>query len=334
MNALRGWVLFTAVVVGASASAEDYFVGSWNVENLFDTADDPEVEGDEEFTPDGDKAWTEQRLERKLRNLTTIIVKFNGGKGPDILGLGEVENRKVIQALIARLPLPDRDYKIVHKESPSGRGIDCAFIYDAKKFTLVHEKFHEAPKLNTRDIVEAKFKAGDDALTVFMNHWPSRAHDKSQRMQTGVILRKRIDQILKDDPAADIVVLGDLNDTPPDESVRDSLGSTKIASEATNGVLFNTTAELHEAGKGTYVYDEKWEAIDQLLVSPGLLDSKGFRWKTGSTAAQQVIPEQMFVPNDKKRIPRPNRTYTGDNYHATGYSDHLPIGAVIERGAR
>src|SRR5437667_7432508 len=96
------------------ARSDEFFVGSWNCENLFDTEDDPKVEGDEEYTPDSPKHWTKERLNIKLNNLSSIIRKMNEGRGPDVLGVCEIENRKVVEMLVEKLKPLGRKYDIVH----------------------------------------------------------------------------------------------------------------------------------------------------------------------------------------------------------------------------
>lgn len=313
----------------SSASAEESFIAFWNVENLFDTVDDPNVEGDEEFTPTGPNKWTDERLAIKLTNLGKVISKMNDGKGPDVLGLAEIENRKVIELLIAKLRPLGRDYKIVHQDSPSGRGIDCGLIFDAKVFELAGSKFHHVDAETTREIVEAQLKSGTDSLFIFVNHWPARSHPESFRVTAGKTLRARIDQILATDPSADIVAFGDFNDHPTDEGIKTALGTVSTADEAINGKLLNSSFSTNpNSTNGTYVYKNKWEIIDQILLSPGVLKEPGFRWKYGSSKPLLVMPEQLFDPAGDA-ISRPNRSYSGPIFHATGISDHLPVGAVL-----
>jgi endonuclease/exonuclease/phosphatase family protein len=184
---MRRYALLLFAVLGrflirpAIGQAEEFFIADWNVENLCDSVDDPNVTGDEEFTPDGPKHWTVERLDTKLSNLAKIICKMNDGRGPDVLGLCEVENRKVLEMLVAKLDSLGRDYKIVHKDSPSERGIDCALIYDAKVFQLADSKFHHVDAGNTRDIIDTKLENGGSPLYVFVDHWPSQTHDESYR---------------------------------------------------------------------------------------------------------------------------------------------------------
>lgn len=165
----------------AVSLADETYVAFWNVENLFDTIDDPAVEKDEEFTPDAPKKWTEERFQTKLENLARVIADMNGGRGPDVLGLSEIENRFVIEKLIEQLKPLNRDYGIVHKDSPSYRGIDCALIYDRKKLKLKSSDFLFIHS-RTREIVEAELTIGGDSLFVFVNHWPSRGGDREGKV--------------------------------------------------------------------------------------------------------------------------------------------------------
>lgn len=325
---------FALSVLGADEIADQIYVAFWNVENLFDTDDDPEVALDEEFSPSGAKQWTEERLERKLRNLARVIARMNREKGPDILALAEVENRKVVERLVAVLHELPRTYRIVHKDSAGSRGIDCAIVYDSKRLELIGERFHRVERTEqpTRDIVEAHFSVSrGEQLLVFVNHWPSRAHDEQDRIRVARVLRDRMDQLLSDDPQADVLVMGDFNDFPDQPAMRETLRSVEFREEATDGRLLNTMWPIfHSGNRGTYVYLDKWETIDQILVSPGLLDGRGLQWQSGSSDTFIGAPDQLFDPPGPG-IPRPNRTYSGDVYHGSGYSDHLPIKAQLKR---
>jgi endonuclease/exonuclease/phosphatase family metal-dependent hydrolase len=311
-----------------AARGDEFAVAGWNVENLFDTADDPKVEGDEEYTPSSKKRWTKERLAIKLKNQAAIIRKMNGGKGPDIIGLCEIENRKVLEMLIERLKPLGRKYEIVHKDSPSARGIDCAILYDSAVFSLADSKHHFVKAGHTRDIVEAKLRRDGSDLYVFMNHWPSRHNEPPARITAADTARKRIDEILATDPKADIILLGDFNDEPMDVSVRDHLRAASTAVNLPAGALLDTTAPITEANKGTIVYKNKWQLFDHVIVSAGMLDDQGFRWKKGSSERIEY-PELFYQPPYPGVIARPSTSYSGDEFHKTGYSDHLPVACVI-----
>jgi endonuclease/exonuclease/phosphatase family metal-dependent hydrolase len=311
-----------------SALSDEFFVASWNLENLFDTKDDPAVDGDEEYTPESAKHWTKERLDIKLKNEAHIISKMNDNKGPDVLGVCEVENRDVVAMLVEKLGSLHRKYEILHKDSPSERGIDCAIIYDSNVFTLASSDFHHVDAGNTRDIVEAHLKRNGNDLYVFMDHWPSRFHEDSYRDKAADVLRKRVDSLLSADPKTDIIMAGDFNDEPDNESIRDHLRAAKTADRLPEGALLDTTAPIKDAKKGTIVYKNEWELLDHIIISPGLLDPAGFQWKKGSTRRID-FNELIFHPRGKGEIPRPNQSYTRNDFHKTGYSDHLPVGCVL-----
>src|SRR3712207_6554043 len=115
---------------------------------------------------------------------------MNDGKGPDVLGLCEIENRKVLELLVDKLSALGRKYEIVHKDSPSERGIDCAILFDSGVFSLSGSKFHHVDADNTRDIVEAHLRRDQQELYVFMNHWPSRRHEPPFRNKAAGVLRR------------------------------------------------------------------------------------------------------------------------------------------------
>ncbi len=297
----------------------------WNVENLFDTIDDPNVEGDEEFTPNGVYHWTPERLEIKLSNLARVVTCMDDGRGPAVLGLAEIENRRVVQLLVDKLKSLGRDYQIVHHDSPSGRGIDCALIYDAEEFELESQQFHLVDAEDTRDILEAKLSKNGSSLTVFVNHWPARSHDESFRMIAAKTLLARLRKILRDDPLADVLMMGDFNDHPNDKSLVDGLGAVADIKSLTNGKVFNTSfAAEPDSSTGTYVYNETWEILDQVLVSPGMLLPGGVSWGLGSTRPVVLADDQMFHPTGQG-IAKPSRSYTRTTFHSNGYSDHMPI---------
>ncbi len=327
------WILtVVTLTLGAATGCSeqpDLYLAFWNVENLFDTVDDPSVEGDEEFTPSSAKAWTDERLATKTANLARVITDMNDGRGPDILGLCEIENRAVAELLVASLASLQREYQMVQRDSPSGRGIDCAVIYDRQRMTLRSHDFILVAAGNTRDIVEAEFAVGNHRLHVFVNHWPSRANPESHRIIAATTLRERIDQLLTADRAADIVVLGDLNDEPSDVSVRQYLRTSGDIASLEPGVLYNSMWPVHlDIDAGTYVFENRWEVIDHVIISAGLLQGDGLRWLSGTT---EVIRHeyQLYVPSDANLIARPSRSYTGDTFHADAYSDHLPVACAF-----
>ena len=322
------WLCVLCVNLDGSSlvSAGELELAFWNVENLFDTKDDPGVEGDEEFTPSGPKQWTEHRVAIKLANLTRVIGDMNEQRGPEVLGLCEIENRSILDRLIGELNRKTgRRYQAVHAESPSFRGIDCALLFDAAVATLQSKQFHRIPELTTREIVEAELLIGTHRLFVFVNHWPSRANPEDDRVAAATVLRHRVDELLRADTACDFVIIGDLNDTPTDKAVSRTLRTWSDPDSLHPGVLLNSMWPLHtDRNRGTYVYRNQWQVIDHVILSQGMLDSDGLSWKRGSTHEVKA-DYQMYVSSRDDRIPVPSRSYTGPNFHSNGYSDHLPV---------
>jgi endonuclease/exonuclease/phosphatase family metal-dependent hydrolase len=316
------------IIIASPTFAKDLYIAGWNIENLFDLERNPNIPLREDFSPDSPKKWTKERLNIKLANLAEAIGKMNGGKGPDVLGLCEIENRKVIELLRDELQSSGRKYEIVHKDAPDERGIDCALLYDANVFTLADSKFHFVDADKTRDIVEARLRRDAGDLWVFVNHWPSRRNPESLRLTAAQTLRKRLDEILSADAKADFILLGDFNDEPENVALRDHLRATPSREQLTDGRLFNSTAHILSEKQGTYLYENKWNLLDHIILSPGLLDESGFHWKEGSSE-RIVRPELMYQPPYPNAVARPSTTYTRNSFHKNGYSDHLALGCVI-----
>ncbi|MBQ6081083.1 MAG: endonuclease [Bacteroidales bacterium] len=284
----------------------------WNLENYFDPADDP-VTVDEAFTPGGEHHWTKRKYEAK-RNLIakTIIASAErfGGRMPAIVGLCEVENAKVLKALVEESPLAAQRYRSVHRESPDPRGIDVALLYDPERVRLLGFEFITIAEFATREILYAKV-ALPDTLHVFVNHWPSKYSgakaSEARRQAVCTALLHKLDSLHRSDSAAAVLLMGDFNATPKEPSVM------RLTTE---GGLNNITPKKG----GTIRFKGKWEMIDQMLASPA--------------AAQKIGPAEVFRPaflleDDKSFMgKKPRRTNVGPRYNA-GASDHLPIIADI-----
>jgi hypothetical protein len=143
-----------------------------------------------------------------------------------------------------------------------------------------------------------------------------------------MVLRKRLDEILAADPQADIVMVGDFNDEPDNVALAKFLRAGRNPKNLTDGALYNTTESIAADGLGTVNWENHWELIDHIIVSPGMLDEQGFAWKAGSSQRLQE-PELLFKPFFLNAIRVPSRSYTGNNFHEQGYSDHLPVTCII-----
>jgi hypothetical protein len=207
----------------------------WNVENFFDPFDDS-LKIDDEFTPRGNRGWTWVRFNKKLNNIYKVIMS-EGWKPPDIIGLCEVENRWVLEQLTGTTPLGKFEYRIIHHDSPDQRGIDVAMLYLPSSFRPLRNQFIPVTGLKTnddptRDILFIKgIIKTKDTVNIFVNHWPSRypgqAETSHKRNAAASVLRRNIDSLFNAEPGCKIIIMGDFNDEPRDESISEILGVAK-----------------------------------------------------------------------------------------------------------
>lgn len=314
--------------------AQQLTVAHYNVENLFDTINDPAID-DEEFLPEAEKKWNSERYAKKLDQLAEVIASMNAGKGPDFLGLCEVENVGVVADLAAQKRLKKQKYQYVHHDSPDGRGIDVAFMYRKGQLKNVSSRSAfiadpENPNFRTRDIlvVNGTLKNGQQAYFL-VNHWPSRVggQEKSQpkRILAARLARTIYDSIKVVHPKASVFILGDLNDEATDVSVYEVLRTD--SSQNGNSDLYNPFYQLARKGDGSIVYQKKYQLIDHIIVSSTTLgDQAKVRYVAGSAGVYK--PEFIRETNEKYKG-NPWRTYAGKNYLG-GYSDHFPVYLQIE----
>jgi predicted extracellular nuclease len=304
---------------------QEYTVVSYNVENLFDTVDDPKIP-DEEFLPESEKKWNDQAYQKKLNDIAKVITEVNTKELPELVGLVEVENQKVLEDLVNTAPLKNL-YGIIHEESQDFRGIDVALIYRRDAFTEIsHEvlpvNFSDDPNFKTRDILHVTGKIRNKTVHVFVNHWPSRigGDDKTEpkRILAASILKSKTEQILAADSNARIIIMGDMNDEPENKSLKETLGA---GTPGSGSALVNLMFPDDLAGLGTYFYNGNWNMLDNLVVSKSLLVGKGLHVENGKGF---IFKNDWMIFTTKKGDQTPNRTYVG-NKNVGGVSDHFPV---------
>jgi predicted extracellular nuclease len=296
---------------------------SYNVENLFDTIDDPN-KADEDFTPTGKLQWNSAKYYEHL-NHTVDAITNKGTNFPAVVGLIEVENGTVLNDLVNTSYLKGKGYQVVWYEGPDERGIDVALIYDSNKVTVLGSRpipvvLESVSDPNTRDILKVSVKVGSEDYHLFVNHWPSRrgGMDESEmhRIKAASVLRKEVDQILSVNPNANIICMGDFNDFPSNKSVHDVL-QAGVSNE--HSVLFNMMSDFEALKKGTHFYKGEWSPLDQFVVGYGMFDNKCI-----SANSFEVVSYDFIMYTSKDGVKSPARVYVGDSYKG-GYSDHLPI---------
>ncbi|MGB0869661.1 MAG: endonuclease/exonuclease/phosphatase family protein [Flavobacteriales bacterium] len=299
----------------------------YNVENLFDTKNDPKVK-DEDFLPNSDLHWTAERYSKKLNNIADVADKLKGDL-PIFMGMVEVENRSVLEDLISKTKLKSGNYGISHKNSPDIRGIDVALIYRKEYAKLLSSESLRVsiPNTLTRDILYTKFELeGKEILHTFVNHWPSRRKGQEaseyKRVQAAKTLKTKVDQILKANPNANIVIMGDFNDYPNNKSLKSIL---KAGTDTRK--LYNLAYKMHMASKdtqiGTHSYKGEWGMLDQIIVSPNMLNKKG-KFGISQDDFDVFYEDFLIFQHPKYKTYQPNRTYAGPKYIG-GHSDHLPV---------
>lgn len=296
----------------------------YNVENLFDTSDDPAI-NDDEFTPGSEKAWTKERYNQKLVNIGKVIRACDTFM-PDIIGLCEIENLQVLKDLVASENFKGTNYSILHADSPDDRGIDVAILYNPSRVKLevvelIKSTLPSGDRPNTRLVMHAAGEVGGQPLHVYVNHWPSRSggqmESEPNRLTVANNVKNSVESVLMLDRNAQILLMGDFNDYPNDKSVRDVL----MAKNANEGMLTNLMWMMSKNGEGSYSYKGEWGCLDQFMVSKALTDGQGVDVVQNSV---KIIKHDWMMYTNDKGVTTPNRTYGGNNYYG-GYSDHLPI---------
>lgn len=319
---------------------EEYFIAWWNVENLFD------VEGQvEPHRPDylqkqlaGElEGWTEAVLNKKIAQLIKIIGQMNNNNGPDLLGICEVENEKVVTRLMDALQIPGRDYDIVHHDTKDKRGIDIAFIFDKNKFAVDPGKtFNHTIQLNyaTRELYQVTFTTkANNQFVVIGNHWPSRLGEEWARLAAGAALGywvRRINEELGQ--GTPILAMGDFNDEPFNDSLVKPAQSvqfkTKVTKATKTHYLFNPMWKPLGEGRTSYVYNNTPNMLDQFLVSKGLIKTGlALRYKDGSADVLRFPEMETGVYKKPKRFGRPSSKASFD---LEGFSDHFPIKMILQ----
>lgn len=300
-----------------------YRFAFYNVENLFDVIDNPAT-ADDEFTPEGKKAYTEDRYQEKLKNLARVLTSGDLD-GAEVIGLAEVENKKVLEDLLKQEKIKDYGYKIVHQDSRDERGIDVAAIYrsdllELREFKYLPIQLFNTDRPNTRDILHLSFKKpGKGDFEIFYNHWPSRwggeEVTRSKRIQVAQQLRAYIEENLE---WADFVfIMGDFNDQPKDVSLSMVLGADTYTFSF-KFPFFNLSQDWQNNGEGTYSYKGNWEVLDQIIVADHV------KTQASLLTAKIIKDDYLIYTSESSGLSAPNRSYGGENYYG-GYSDHLPI---------
>lgn len=339
-------------------------VAFYNFENLFDTINDPHT-NDDEWTPQGARHWTSKKYHQKLHNLSRVLFEIGSAENsnsPTFIGCSEIENRGVLEDLIKEPKIIDKDYGIIHFDSPDKRGIDVALLFQKKYFRPtsytniplnIYKKESETKKISkskptegmeddlevnffnkrifTRDQLLVSGFLDDEEIHIIVNHWPSRSGGEKKsgpyREAAGILNRKIIDSLQVINPNAKVITLGDLNDGPLNNSIKKALGAKAQKKEVHDLGIYNPFEEMVKKGLGTIAYRDSWDIFDQIMVTQSLIrnDFSTFQyWKAG-------IYNKSFLIQSSGRYKGYPKRHSAEE---VGFSDHFPVYIYLIKEAK
>ena len=334
---MRNTLIILLSLIGLGLQGQDKqhkvsCVAFYNFENLFDTVDDT-THWDDQFTPQGDYLYTDKIYNEKLANLSKVVSQIGTEltpDGPAILGVSEIENRKVLEDFSRQAAVADRNYQIIHFESRDFRGIDVALLYNPRYFTL--EKAFNIPLITSiseqdtnfsRDILFAYGLMDGERILFTVNHWPSRrggeqatSHLREKAAQLNATV---IDSLRKQEGITKVVVMGDMNDDPSNASMKTCLSAKAKKNKVQEGDMYNPMWNYYKKGYGTTAWNDAWSLFDQIVVSSDLLKPEGFHFHQA-----KVFNQKWMIQKTGAYKGYPFRTYSWGKYTG-GFSDHFPV---------
>jgi len=321
-------------------------IAFYNLENLFDTVVDPDTNKilQDDFTPKGNHKWNTDKYYKKIRNMAEVISKI--GKevtplGPSVLGVCEIENRLVLEDLVAHELIASKHYNIIHQDGHDKRGIDCALIYDPLHFKVLAYKsikltMPDNPDFASRDQLLVSGELMGELIHFIVVHWPSRRGGESKsrpkRIQAAKLTKSIVDSLQVQNPKAKVVVMGDFNDDPISPSMKDFLNAHDNNKDFKDNEMFNTMMGHYKKGIGTLAYRDNWNLFDQFILTPSFIDDK--KEFENFSFYKSAVYNKTFLKNQKGNFSGyPYRTYVGSTFMG-GYSDHFPVYLYLIRHSK
>ena len=311
-------------------------IAFYNLENLFDTIPNNPLGRDLEYTPGGKNQWNSTKYWNKINQLARAISSFTSKttpNGPAIIGVSEIENRTVLEDLVADPQLAPWNLQICHHDSPDKRGVDVGLLYNPRYFKLENVTNHTLTEINfaTRDQMCVVGRLMGERIAIIVNHWPSRLggqEKSSPNREAAARLCKHIaDSLWNVDPQMGVVIMGDLNDDPQDKSCAKVLGAKPNPEKVTAHEFYNPWWKMLERGIGTLAYKSSWNLFDQIIISGNLVNDPETRWNFW----RAEVHNYDFLRDDQgSRQGYPLRTFSAGVY-LNGYSDHFPTEIYLRR---
>ena len=331
-------ILFLSLFISTHAQDKKFKIHTlafYNLENLFDTINDP-IKFDD-YSPIMElKTNRGEAYRRKITNMARVIAEI--GKDvthntPAILGVCEVENKDVLEDIVNDSTLLEKNYGIVHYDSPDSRGIDVALLYQKSLFMPISSSAHELKiydtqtqkQITTRDQLLVSGKLEGDLIHMIVNHWPSRrggeARSRPKRVAAAQLNKRILDSLQAQDPYAKVIIMGDLNDDPTNPSVKNVLKAKRKRKKVDFKGLYNPFEKFYRDGLGTTAYRDNWSLFDQIIVSKTLLekDYTSFRYYQAG-----IFNKNYLITPKGKYKGYPFRSWN-DSGFSNGFSDHFPV---------
>lgn len=309
-------------------------VAFYNLENLFDTINDP-TKNDEASPIMEMNTDIREVYKKKVHNMARVIADIgleDTKNSPVVLGVSEVENRDVLEDVVNDPLLLSKDYGIVHYDSPDRRGIDVGLIYQKKFFTPINTSSHELviyddssrERIYTRDQLLVSGKLDGELIHFIVNHWPSRrggeARSRPKRVAAAKLNKKIIDSLQTIDPYAKIVIMGDLNDDPTNASVKDVLKAERHKEDVGLKGIYNPMEEFFKNGIGSNAYRDSWSLFDQIMITKPFLEKD---YSTYQFYKAGIYNKNYLVSKRGRWKGYPKRSFSNSNF-TDGFSDHFP----------
>ncbi|WP_255489722.1 endonuclease/exonuclease/phosphatase family protein [Dysgonomonas sp. 25] len=320
------------IITLSSYAQGDFRIMFYNVENLFDTKDNPNT-NDDAFLPEGTQRWSNYRYWEKLKAVSNVIDSVGNGYPPALVGMCEVENDSVLFDLCKRSPLRKHKYEYLISQSKDNRGINVALLYQRDEMKVLSTKeytpvFDDSTK-HTRNILHVTgLIVNRDTLDVFVCHFPSRnegiKRTQPYRIIAAKLLRKQVDKVLAKRRNPNVIIMGDFNDYPDDVSMQHILEAQSLHKKKETNNLYNLFLHrIDDKNQGSYRYRGKWQYVDQFVVSGNLLKGRS-KTQVKDFSAHIYKADFLLEEDVKYGGAKPFRTYSGYKYLG-GTSDHLPI---------
>jgi len=314
-------------------------VSFYNVENFYDTINDPKFD-DEEFLPNGANKWNSEKYWKKVENISKVLSdlgKANSKLCPTVAGLCEVENETVLKDLVNSNNLKKCNYDFILYNSRYVRGVDVALLYQKDRVAVINSKPYPLiipgdSTFTTRDQLLVSAIIDGELFHFIVNHWPSRRggekRSEPHRIAAATLCRHIVDSIFKTDSLAKIIIMGDFNDDPTNKSILEVLKAKPNKVEVKQKELYNPFYDIFvKKGIGSLAYNDKWNLFDQFIVSYPLI-SKQFKGYKLIKAA--IFNASYLLQKNGQFAGYPFRTYVGNNFIG-GYSDHLPSYIILAK---